>query len=330
MRVIILLLCLAWSIALGQDSTQSDTTNTIKAPQVISIALFNLDAKGIDQNLSDLISEALMAELNKSPKFKVMERSKMDEILNEQGFQESGACDSESCQVQMGQLLGIDQMIVGSIGEFQGTYILNLRRLDITTSAILTSTSESIEGNISRVLKELVPQSIQQVTEQQPKSTIKSRKNKTKLRSERQYSQSPATGWSDCGIGGSMFPDNNALGVTVNLFTTYGLPAASSPSTSPSSCNKEYVSTVQIIHIAYQEIEQEILTGELAYTTQVLNQLNCTSSSHPVLFKKLRSLYIQSKPTPDASINHRKRHLWNQFYRLSQQSEFCETPITPY
>lgn len=311
MRFIIVLLCLAWTISFGQ---------------VTSIAVFNLDAKGIDQNLSDLISEALIAELNKSPKFKVMERSKMEEILNEQGFQESGACDSESCQVQMGQLLGIDQMIVGSIGEFQGTYILNLRRLDIGTGAILTSTSESIEGNISQVLKELVPNSIEQVTEQQAKSSIKTRKKTTAQKSQRQVNNTSGSGWSDCGIGGAMFPDHNALGVTVNIFTSYGLPAASSPSSSPSSCNKKYAGTVEIIHVAYEEIEQEILTGEAAYTTQVFNQLNCSDNAHPELFQTLRSLYIQSKPTPDASIIQRKRHLWNQFYHLSQHSEFCETP----
>ncbi len=131
----------------------------------VSIALLRLDAKGIDPNLSDLISDALLSELNNGGIYDAMERSKVQEILNEQGFQESGACDSESCQVQMGELLGIDQMIVGSIGKFDGTYILNLRRLDIKSAKILASSSNSVEGSLSFVLNSLVPQAIQEVSQ---------------------------------------------------------------------------------------------------------------------------------------------------------------------
>ena len=57
----------------------------------------------------------------------------------------------------MGELLGIDQMILGSIGKFDGAYILNMRRLDIKTAKILASSSNSV-----------VPQAIQEVSQSRP------------------------------------------------------------------------------------------------------------------------------------------------------------------
>lgn len=73
----------------------------------------------------------------------------------------------------MGELLGIDQMIVGSIEKFDGTYILNLRRLDIKTAKILASSSNSVEGSLSLVLNSLVPQAIQEVSQSRPSLHLK-------------------------------------------------------------------------------------------------------------------------------------------------------------
>lgn len=43
----------------------------------VSIALLRLDAKGIDPNLSDLISDALLSELNNGGIYDAIERSKV-------------------------------------------------------------------------------------------------------------------------------------------------------------------------------------------------------------------------------------------------------------
>lgn len=126
------------------------------------IALLNLDAKGIDKDFADLISDALISEINQQRGYQAMERSKVNEILSEQGFQESGACTSE-CQVEMGQLLGIDQMVVGSIGKFDGTYIINLRRLDLQTGEIISSSTQSVEGSVQQVMTEAIPKLISEV-----------------------------------------------------------------------------------------------------------------------------------------------------------------------
>ena len=56
----------------------------------------------------------------------MMERGLMDEILTEQGFQQTG-CASDECIVEMGKLVGVKQIIGGSINSnLPRLYILNV------------------------------------------------------------------------------------------------------------------------------------------------------------------------------------------------------------
>jgi len=47
----------------------------------------------------------------------VMERSEMALVLQEQSFQQSGVCDQSSCALEIGKILSVDRMVVGSVGQ---------------------------------------------------------------------------------------------------------------------------------------------------------------------------------------------------------------------
>jgi len=84
--------------------------------------------------------------------FTVIERTKRDEILKEQGFQQSGACSESSCLVEAGQLLGVHKMVGGTIGKFGGANIIELRIIDIGTGKIDKTYSKEYQGDISNLM----------------------------------------------------------------------------------------------------------------------------------------------------------------------------------
>jgi len=75
-----------------------------------------------------------------------MEREEMKQILAEQGFQQSGACSDEACMVQPGKLLGVQQIIAGSIGKVGSMYLINLRMFDVTTGKLIRAISRDLDG----------------------------------------------------------------------------------------------------------------------------------------------------------------------------------------
>jgi len=77
----------------------------------------------------------------------------MDMILQEQGFQQSGACNTSECQVQIGQLLGADRIITGSLTRVDKLYTLNLKLVNVESGANEMSHALDIRGSLEDVLR---------------------------------------------------------------------------------------------------------------------------------------------------------------------------------
>lgn len=122
------------------------------------VAISPLQAKKVDPEEVDLISEALSGELQSTGAFRVMERGQMDRILKEQGVQSSGLCDGNECAVEVGKILGIDKIVVGSVGRIGTLFIINTRMVDVQSGEILASVRRTKDGELKDVLTSLVPQ----------------------------------------------------------------------------------------------------------------------------------------------------------------------------
>ena len=110
-----------------------------------TIAVTDFEANGFTPDEAKVIASRTSQELIKRQSFTVLERAKMDQILKEQGFQLSG-CTSDECVVEVGQLLGVQLMLAGSIGRFGELNIIDMRIIDVETSKIVKSTSYEIKG----------------------------------------------------------------------------------------------------------------------------------------------------------------------------------------
>lgn len=89
------------------------------------IAVLNFEPGQISESESIILTDRLRNEIVNLGIFKVIERNKMEEILKEQGFQQTG-CTETDCAVEAGRLLNVYQICTGSIGKIDDTYtILN-------------------------------------------------------------------------------------------------------------------------------------------------------------------------------------------------------------
>jgi TolB-like protein len=92
-------------------------------------------------------------ELMKTDSFQVLERRNISNILQEQGFQASGACNTSECQVEMGQMLGVERIINGSVGKAGKIISINLKMVDVGSGANLMSHALDIKGDMGTVMR---------------------------------------------------------------------------------------------------------------------------------------------------------------------------------
>jgi curli biogenesis system outer membrane secretion channel CsgG len=99
------LLCFLASIIWAED-----------APKNLAVLDLNV-SDGVTISDSRMIADRLETEMIQGGKYKVLERRRMSDILTEQGFQQTGSCAGTNCEVQIGQLLGVNRILAGSLGK---------------------------------------------------------------------------------------------------------------------------------------------------------------------------------------------------------------------
>ena len=120
--------------------------------QDITIAVLDFEGKGVPGTDAGNLTDRLRDEIFKTGSYVVLERGKMDEVLSEQGFQQSGVCESSECAVEVGRLLGVQQMVAGSIGKVGTVYTVSARIFDVETGEIINSANYDHIGDIGQLL----------------------------------------------------------------------------------------------------------------------------------------------------------------------------------
>jgi len=124
---------------------------SIQAQTKMSMAVLPLSSNGISLSEALVLTDELLSVLVQSNTYIVVERSNMESILKEQGFQMSG-CTSSECAVEAGKLLGVQKMITGSVGKLGVIYNINLRLFDVETGEIEQNISQKHEGSKEELL----------------------------------------------------------------------------------------------------------------------------------------------------------------------------------
>lgn len=120
--------------------------------KIRNIAVLPLDAPGLETAVQRVVTDQLVTEFLNKGRYQVLEREQIDRILQEQGFQQSGACDTEGCLVQVGQLLGVDAMVSGSISRIGKLHVVSVRVTDVQDGRILFASQVQTEDGIAHLL----------------------------------------------------------------------------------------------------------------------------------------------------------------------------------
>lgn len=131
----------------------------------LKIAILNLKStNGVSEGESGLISDRLRNEFFSTGMVDVMERDQMQEVLKEQGFQQSGlTCADEGCMVEIGRMLGVQRLVTGSIGKLGSMFMVNVRSVNIETGRFEKVISEDVKGDIENVV-EIIPVIARRIT----------------------------------------------------------------------------------------------------------------------------------------------------------------------
>ena len=119
-----------------------------------TVAILDFEGQGVDPSEVQTLSERMRTEIGNTNAVRLIERKAVEKIMMEQGLQQSG-CTSDECAAEVGQLLGVQFMISGSIGKMGKSYTIDCKMFSVETGETVRSKNATHDGDISGLLTEM-------------------------------------------------------------------------------------------------------------------------------------------------------------------------------
>lgn len=148
---VLLTTILSVAILFGQETVLNEETAQMLAEGKQTVAILDFEGRGISEMEAATLTDRLMSEMVTTDAVIMVERNQMNEILNEQGFQQSG-CTTAECAAEVGALLGVQNMVSGSFGKLGNTYTIDSKMFSVETGATIRSVSKTYKGEVDGLL----------------------------------------------------------------------------------------------------------------------------------------------------------------------------------
>jgi len=142
----LLLSALLW----GQNQLTPETSAQLAAGKE-TVAILDFEGRGISQMEAQTLTDRLMSEMVNTNAVIMVERNQMEEIMQEQGFQQSG-CTTSECAAEVGALLGVQNMVSGSFGKLGNSYTIDAKLFSVSTGGTIRSVSKTYKGEVDGLL----------------------------------------------------------------------------------------------------------------------------------------------------------------------------------
>ncbi|MGH7216733.1 MAG: hypothetical protein ACREIG_05810 [Nitrospiraceae bacterium] len=109
------------------------------------LKVFIIDFEGPNRQLGQDIARQLTTNLSQSPRFRIIDRQRLNSVLKEIGW--VGPVEPAIWK-RIGKKLGADGVVVGTALDWGGTITLDARIIEIETSIVLSSASASAEVDV--------------------------------------------------------------------------------------------------------------------------------------------------------------------------------------
>ena len=119
-----------------------------------TVAILDFDGQGVDAGDVQTLTERMRTEIGNTNAVRLIERKAVEKIMAEQGFQQSG-CTSDECAAEVGQLLGVQYMVSGTIGMMGKKYTIDCKMFSVETGETIRAKNATFEGDISGLLLEM-------------------------------------------------------------------------------------------------------------------------------------------------------------------------------
>jgi len=134
----------------------------------MNIAVFPFENKGASRDLGEIILDKMITVLYNQGRFEMMERDKLNRVLEEQTLGQAGVIDAASAAT-IGKGIGVDAIVLGSVAaSSSGALSIDARVIDTESAAIIVAQDIYTGSSDAQSVKNAVENLAKKITEDLP------------------------------------------------------------------------------------------------------------------------------------------------------------------
>jgi TolB-like protein len=133
-----------------QTKTTPGVSTAVKIPAgdpqpYLAVFPFEDNTEQSEENaFAETISEMMVTALAQTNRYRLMERTQLDKVLDEQALGQSGALEQQTA-VEVGKLIGVNVVLVGSVSKLDDRFELDARIIDAGSGEIRQAANSSVK-----------------------------------------------------------------------------------------------------------------------------------------------------------------------------------------
>jgi len=135
-----------------EKKAQTAPSTNASQQQQVSIAVLDLTGNGVSKEIAATITEAVLAEISKEKNIKAVGMADIRAMLSLEQEKQLLGCDDASCIAEIGGALGVDRIVSGNIGKVGGTFVMQLKLINIKTAEVIRRVDRTVSGSEERLL----------------------------------------------------------------------------------------------------------------------------------------------------------------------------------
>jgi TolB-like protein len=136
------------------------STEKIPPPSPILCSILSLESRaGMKAGEAESVTDMFSAAMQNSGRFTIIERNKLNAVLQERGFQ---ASQYGNDTMKAGKILSVRKMFSGSIGMLGKKYIVNLKMIDVETSRVEYARIWRYDDDLENIGEKFLPNVVQE------------------------------------------------------------------------------------------------------------------------------------------------------------------------
>ena len=119
-----------------------------------TVAVFSFEQEGLQQEDYEMFMELLKSELQNTKALIMVDQNQIDEVILEKNYQNS-ECKSQDCGIEIGKLIGIKNIIVGSLNQVADTCKIQAQLVNVIEGETEKSVEKTHIGDINEILPKI-------------------------------------------------------------------------------------------------------------------------------------------------------------------------------